>query len=81
MNWISVKDKPFPKDRPFLVYAYSENKFNPPHSRSYFCVVQIEDYGDGNPFMTSPSVSGYEWQFDFNEKDITHWSELEKPQE
>jgi hypothetical protein len=81
MNWISVKDKPFPKNKPFLIYAYDKDKFNKLHCRSYFCVVQIEEYGEVGQYMTSPSVSGYEWQFDFNEKDITHWAELEKPQE
>jgi hypothetical protein len=78
MNWISVKDKPFPKDRPFLVYSYYSDDYS---TSSYFCVVELEDHGEAGHFITSPNVSGYEWEFDFNEKDITHWSELEKPQE
>jgi len=74
--WISIKDKPIPADTPVLVAATSWT------DQKLISICQVSYYTDGNTISSSlcgVGFGGYEWEFDFEHKDISHWRPLPKP--
>ena len=69
-NWINVKDKLPPFDIGVLVTDVA--------------IVTVAqrykfDLTSKKLWWTSHGYGGYEWDFDFDPKDITHWAELPEP--
>lgn len=69
MKWISVKEKTPPRGQDILVT-----------DGEIITCTNLEDWEKGKlTLMGCVGFSGYEWEYDFEYKDITHWAELPKP--
>jgi len=79
VTWIKVSDKGLPFDKPILVYAKTKWQFE--GDRGYMATVAVMKASSGSIWLAAVGFSGYEWEYDFEYKDITHWAELpEAPQ-
>lgn len=75
-RWIDIKEKKPPKQIGVLVYA---NRGARPE---VITVAEFDYCTDGKDITTSLNshgFGGYEWEYDFEAKDITHWRPLPNP--
>lgn len=61
MNWISVKDQEPPLGIPILV-----------SNGAYLTLTELTSRTRG-ACMSPVGFGGYEWEYEFEVKDITHW--------
>lgn len=67
MNWIKLTDKLPPENKGVLVFA-----------RGVIATARMYHYKDGI-YWSGEGFGGYEWDFDFQKGDVTHWMFLPKP--
>lgn len=64
-KWIDIKKKIPPLGKGILV---TDGKT--------MTITRIEELGDKRRYMDGFGFSGYEWEYDFEYEDITHWMPL-----
>jgi hypothetical protein len=77
-RWIDITETKPPKGEGVLVYVPA-HRFGGPDT---ITVAQFDYWTDGNEIRTSLhgyGFGGYEWEYDFETKDITHWRPLPQP--
>ena len=65
MKWISVKDRLPDKKDGVLIYA-----------DGVITCATISIKADGSLWPRGHGFGGYEWEYDFEYEDVTHWMEL-----
>lgn len=66
-KWIAVKDQLLPENKPVLIFVQN-------HKLITIAMMQISP--SKFAYLTLVGAAGRDWEWDFKEKDITHWAEL-----
>lgn len=72
INWIAIKDKPLPENKPVLIFVQSDKLIT-------IARVYVSPGKSKSKHLTLVGAAGHEWEWDFAETDITHWAELPAP--